>query len=61
VELTEDGAQLFDRLREVALRHDERLRSQLTDEETKLLAELLERLQAGVQEPHAGQAAENRS
>jgi MarR family transcriptional regulator, transcriptional regulator for hemolysin len=57
VELTEDGARLFDRLREVALRHDERLRSQLTEEETKFLAELLERLQAGVQEPRPDKPA----
>ena len=48
VELTEEGAALFDRLREVAVRHDERLRSRLSDEETAQLAELLERLQAGL-------------
>ena len=48
VELTEEGAALFDRLREVAVRHDERLRSQLSDAETAQLAELLERLQAGL-------------
>jgi MarR family transcriptional regulator, transcriptional regulator for hemolysin len=50
VELTEAGMALFDRLREVAVRHDERLRSQLTAEETAQLAELLDRLQAGVAE-----------
>ena len=48
VELTEKGAGLFDRLREVAVRHDERLRSQLSDEETATLAELLEKLEAGL-------------
>ena len=48
VELTEEGATLFDRLREVAVRHDERLRSQLSDDETAQLAELLEKLQAGL-------------
>jgi len=48
VELTEAGAALFERLREVAVRHDERLRSKLSDEETGQLAELLERLRAGL-------------
>jgi MarR family transcriptional regulator for hemolysin len=48
VELTEEGIALFDRLREVALRHDERLRSKLSDEETAQLAELLEKLLAGL-------------
>ena len=35
VELTDEGVAVFDRLRAVALRHDERLRSQLTDDETR--------------------------
>ena len=48
VELTDSGAALFDRLRTVASRHDERLRSKLTGEETALLAELLEKLRAGL-------------
>ena len=48
VELTDDGAALFERLRAVALRHDERLRSRLTDDETAQLAELLEKLRAGL-------------
>jgi len=48
VELTEAGAALFDRLRHVALRHDERLRSGLTEEETAQLAALLDRLEAGL-------------
>jgi MarR family transcriptional regulator for hemolysin len=48
VALTEDGEALFDRLREVAVRHDAQLRAQLSDEETAQLAELLEKLQAGV-------------
>jgi MarR family transcriptional regulator for hemolysin len=47
-ELTPAGEELFRRLRQIALRHDKRLRSQLTDEETVLLAELLEKLQAGL-------------
>jgi MarR family transcriptional regulator for hemolysin len=52
-ELTDEGKALFDRLRQVAVRHDERLRSRLTDEETERLGELLEKLQAGLvlQEP----------
>ncbi len=48
VELTDAGIELFDRLREVATRHDQRLRSQLSDEETARLAELLEKLHAGM-------------
>ena len=46
--LTRAGEELFETLREVALRHDERLRSRLTDEDTALLAELLEKLQDGL-------------
>jgi MarR family transcriptional regulator, transcriptional regulator for hemolysin len=48
VELTTEGAALFERLREVALRHDARLRSKLSDEETARLADLLGRLQSGL-------------
>jgi MarR family transcriptional regulator for hemolysin len=56
VELTDAGEAVFDRLRQVALRHDELLRSQLSDEEGRLLAELLDKLQAGLQreEPASG-------
>ena len=50
VALTDAGSELFERLRGVALRHDERLRSHLSDEETALLAELLDKLQTGVRE-----------
>ena len=50
VELTEDGIALFDRLRGVAMRHDRRLRSHLTPEETAQLGGLLEKLRAGVEE-----------
>jgi MarR family transcriptional regulator, transcriptional regulator for hemolysin len=46
--LTPAGEQLFERLRDAAVRHDERLRSRLTDDETALLAELLDKLQAGL-------------
>ena len=48
VELTDAGAALFERLREVVVRHDERLRSGLGEEEAVLLAELLDKLEAGV-------------
>ncbi len=51
VELTEAGVELFDRLREAAERHDARLRAHLTDAETEQLADLLERLRAGVAGP----------
>jgi MarR family transcriptional regulator for hemolysin len=50
VELTDAGAALCDRLRHVALAHDQRLRSKLSDEETAQLAELLDRLQAGLEQ-----------
>ena len=49
VELTEDGVELFDRLRDVASRHDKQLRSQLSDDEVSQLGDLLERLAAGAQ------------
>ena len=48
VELTDAGVELFERLREVATHHDARLRSELSDEEVEHLAELLDRLQAGL-------------
>ena len=51
VELTDAGRALFDRLRDVARAHDERLRSNLSSDESAQLAELLERLRAGVQPP----------
>jgi MarR family transcriptional regulator for hemolysin len=47
VELTLAGIEMFDRLRIVAQRHDERLRAALTEDETRQLSELLDRLQAG--------------
>jgi MarR family transcriptional regulator, transcriptional regulator for hemolysin len=46
--LTPAGEELFERLREVALRHDERLRSQLTDAQAETLGMLLDRLEAGL-------------
>src|SRR4051794_26221457 len=51
VELTDEGAALFDRLRRVAVRHDERLRSQLTADEAATLTALLDKAAAGVTAP----------
>lgn len=48
VALTDEGVALFDRLREVALAHDARLRSQLSDAEVAQLEQLLDRLASGV-------------
>ncbi|HET7051487.1 MAG TPA: MarR family winged helix-turn-helix transcriptional regulator [Solirubrobacteraceae bacterium] len=48
VELTEDGVELFDRLRVVAQAHDRRLRAGLSEDEVTRLGELLDRLEAGV-------------
>jgi MarR family transcriptional regulator for hemolysin len=49
VELTDAGAALFERLREVAMTHDARLRSRLSDEEAVQLGELLDKLRAGLE------------
>jgi MarR family transcriptional regulator for hemolysin len=49
VELTDDGAALFERLRAVAVAHDQRLRSELTDAEVEQLGALLGRLRAGLE------------
>jgi MarR family transcriptional regulator for hemolysin len=62
--LTPAGEELFDRLRQVATRHDARLRSKLTEEETALLRKLLDKLRAGLEEsdgPGAPGGAANRS
>ena len=48
VALTDAGEALFDQLREVAVRHDERLRSTLSEEEVAQLGELLEKVRVGV-------------
>ena len=48
-ELTEAGIALFDRLREVALRHDARVRTGLSEEELATLSALLEKLRATVE------------
>jgi MarR family transcriptional regulator, transcriptional regulator for hemolysin len=49
VALTDEGEAMFDRLREVAMRHDQRLRSTLTKAEVEQLGDLLEKLRAGVE------------
>jgi MarR family transcriptional regulator for hemolysin len=51
VELTDAGAELFDRLRVVAQAHDRRLRACLSEDDVARLGELLDRLQAGVTDP----------
>ncbi len=48
VALTDEGDALFDRLRGVAVEHDARLRTRLSDDEVLRLAELLDKLLAGV-------------
>jgi len=48
VELTPDGIAMFERLREVARRHDERLRRALTADQADQLRGLLDRLDAGL-------------
>src|SRR3954449_7501465 len=48
VELTDEGAALFHRLRCVAMRHDARLRARLNDVEVAQLAALLDKLEAGL-------------
>lgn len=57
VALTDAGVALFHRLREVAVRHDARLRTHLTDDETEQLAELLARLESGLARPDAPAAS----
>ena len=48
VELTPDGIAMFERLREVARRQDERLRRALTADQADQLRALLDRLDAGL-------------
>lgn len=48
VALTEAGEELFDRLRAVAMRHDQRLRSTLSEKEVEQLGRLLEKVRVGV-------------
>lgn len=50
MELTEAGVTMFDRLAEVAKRHDELLRSGLTDAEAELFRGLLEKVGTAVSE-----------
>jgi MarR family transcriptional regulator, transcriptional regulator for hemolysin len=49
VALTKAGEELFDRLRGVAVRHDERLRTALSDKEVEQLGRLLDKVRAGVE------------
>ena len=51
--LTPTGEELFARLREVALRHDERLRASITEAEAAILHDVLAKLAAAVGEPPA--------
>jgi MarR family transcriptional regulator, transcriptional regulator for hemolysin len=44
VELTDAGRQLFERLRDVAMKHDQRLRSRLSAKEVEQLSKLLHKL-----------------
>jgi MarR family transcriptional regulator, transcriptional regulator for hemolysin len=48
VALTDAGEELFDRLRVVAVRHDERLRSTLSEKEVEQLGRLLEKVRVGI-------------
>ena len=52
-ELTEAGEARFEALREVAVQHDQRLRSALSDTEVLQLAELLDKLLSGLQDTPA--------
>ena len=45
VELTDAGIELFDRLRQVAMRHDQRMRATLSEREATQLAKLLHKLE----------------
>jgi MarR family transcriptional regulator, transcriptional regulator for hemolysin len=49
VELTEEGIARFNRMREVATRHDARLRAVLSEDELAALAGLLDRLRTAVE------------
>lgn len=49
VALTDAGAELFERLREVAVKHDQRLRSALDEDELAQLGALLDKLRAGLE------------
>jgi MarR family transcriptional regulator for hemolysin len=51
VELTPGGEELFERLRAVATRHDERLRGLLSVQEADQLRRILDRLDAGLHDP----------
>jgi MarR family transcriptional regulator for hemolysin len=50
VELTDEGAAVFERLRAIAIEHDARLRAVLGDRDAARLGALLERLRAGLEQ-----------
>lgn len=58
-ELTDAGIVQFDSLRRVAVAHDARLRSKLTEAEAELLAELLDKLRSGLDPPEPDAAADS--
>jgi MarR family transcriptional regulator, transcriptional regulator for hemolysin len=60
-ELTDDGVALFDRLREVAVRHDARLRAGFTEEELATLSALLTQMLEVVEAGPAAQVAAARA
>jgi MarR family transcriptional regulator, transcriptional regulator for hemolysin len=57
VELTDAGVEMFDRLRTVAVAHDERLNSQLSAEDREVLSELLAKLRSGIGAATTGSSA----
>jgi len=61
VELTDKGSALFQQLRAAAGRHDERLRTNLTAEETTQLAGLLDKVHASIDPRNCRQPEERTS
>jgi MarR family transcriptional regulator, transcriptional regulator for hemolysin len=57
VELTAAGAEMFNRLRRVAMAHDRRLRAHLSEEQERELVELLEVLRRSVEARTPARAA----
>ena len=58
VELTPEGEAMFERLRGVAMRHDQRLRAPFTEEEIEQMADLLDRMRQAVEALQAGASPE---
>ena len=61
VELTPEGVAMFERLRGVAMRHDQRLRAPFTEAEVEQLAELLDRIRQTVEAPQAEASPEHQA